>query len=348
MAVDIVEKQQEQKQKQRNEQVQRWIGGVLFTFLIAFFGYTLAKVPGFQLIGQMALAIFLAVAYRHVFGYPEALKSGITFASKQLLRVAIMLYGLKLNIYIIVQDGIGLLLRDAFIIVFAIGFTLWLAKRLKAERNISLLLGVGTGVCGAAAIAAVAPIVKAKEEDTALSVGIIALLGTLFAVTYTFIAPILPLSMGDYAIWAGLSLHELAHVVLAAAPAGDDGLALALLAKLGRVLLLIPLCFILVFIMKRKNAQTSHEKTNIQIPYFLFGFIIFSLLGTFVLGPIIPVNDTVINGVSEATTWLLTAAMVGLGLNINLRDLRSKVSKPFIAISITSIFVSVIAYLLVF
>src|SRR5699024_11142599 len=116
---------------------------------------------------------------------PEAIRPGIAFSSKRLLRAAIILYGLKLNIDTVLTDGLGLLAIDAGVIIFAIFATIWLAKIFKADKNISLLLGVGTGICGAAAIAAIAPIVKSKDEDTAIGVGIIALMGTIFAVAYT-------------------------------------------------------------------------------------------------------------------------------------------------------------------
>src|SRR5699024_5515246 len=198
----------------------------------------------------------------------------ITFSSIKLLRLAIILYGLKLNIDTVFQDCLGLLARDAVVIVFAIGLTVWLAKVFKADKSISLLLGVGTGVCGAAAIAAVAPIMKAKDEDTAISVGIIAFIGTVFAIGYTILRPFLPLDMIQYGIWSGTSLHEIAHVALAAEPAGDDGLAMALLAKLGRVFLLVPLCFIFIYIMKRKTQNTEGPATKIEFPWFLLGFIL--------------------------------------------------------------------------
>src|SRR5699024_7186820 len=206
---------------------QAWIGGVGFTFFIALLGYLLAMVPGFNLVGQLACAIIIAVIYRHFFGYPEAIRTGINFSSKRLLRAAIILYGLKLNIDVVLSDGIGLLIRDTGVIIFAILTIMWLAKLFKADKSISLLLGVGTGVCGAAAIAAVAPIMKAKDEDTAISVGIIAFIGTVFAIGYTILRPFLPLDMIQYGIWSGTSLHEIAHVALAAEPAGDDGLAMA-------------------------------------------------------------------------------------------------------------------------
>ncbi|MBP1949877.1 YeiH family protein [Virgibacillus litoralis] len=337
------EPQEDPSSKQRL----KWIAGVAFTFFIALLGFLLALIPGFAYVGQLACAIIIAIIYRQIFGYPEALRAGVTFSSKKLLRLAIILYGLRLNINVVLSDGLGLLLRDAFIILFAIIAMIWLAKVFKANSTISLLLGVGTGVCGAAAIAAVAPIIKAKDEDTAIGVGIIALMGTVFSIAYTIVRPILPISAVDYGTWSGLSLHELAHVALAAAPAGQDALAIALLAKLGRVFLLIPLCFILIYIMKTKRKGSEHASTKIAFPWFLIGFMALSILGTYVFGHSIPVSDEVFNSVYTLTTWLLTAAMVGLGLSVSLKDLRTKAMKPLIAMTITSAVLSVIAFLIV-
>ncbi|WP_233194257.1 YeiH family protein [Sporosarcina sp. P21c] len=337
----------EQHTPQRPSKWGSWVGGIAFTFFIAFLGYLLAKVPGFDHIGQLACAIIIAVAYRQFFGYPEIIRSGIAFSSKRLLRTAIILYGLKLNIDIVLSDGLGLLARDVGVIIFAIFMTIWLAKVFKADKNISLLLGVGTGVCGAAAIAAVAPIIKAKDEDTAIGVGIIALMGTVFAIGYTILRPILPLDSIEYGMWAGISLHEVAHVALAGAPAGEDGLAIALLAKLGRVFLLVPLCFILIFIMKRKHKDTDETGAKIEFPWFLVGFIVLSILGSYVFGHSIPVSDNIMEGVFTLTTWLLTAAMVGLGLNVSLRDLKDRAMRPLAAMTITSILLSVIAYFII-
>lgn len=323
----------------------KWIGGIAFTFFIAFLGFLLAKVPGFDHVGQLASAIVIAVLYRNILGYPELLRAGIGFSSKKLLRFAIILYGIKLNIGTVLTDGLGLLVMDAGVIIFAILLTVGLARLLKADKNISLLVGVGTGVCGAAAIAAIAPIIKSKDEDTAIGVGIIALVGTIFAIVYTILRPILPMTDIEYGIWSGISLHEIAHVALAAEPGGQDALAIGLLAKLGRVFLLVPLCFVFMYLMKNKN--TDDQKTKIEFPWFLMGFIIMSVIGSYVLGPVIPVSEGFMNGIANVTTWCLTAAMVGLGLNVSLRDLRTKALKPLIAMGITSIVLSVITYFIV-
>jgi uncharacterized integral membrane protein (TIGR00698 family) len=321
----------------------KFVLGIGFTFLFAFIGYLLALLPIFNRFGPLAVAIILAIVYRQVWGYPEFFRPGIQFSSKYLLRFAIILYGLKLNMDVIFRDGFGLILKGSLTIIFAILLTIFLARLFKADSKISLLLGIGTGICGAAAIAAVAPILKSKDEDTAISVGIIALVGTVFSIIYALLLPFLPISDVHYGIWSGLSLHELANVALAAEPAGEDALAIALLAKLGRVFLLIPLCFIIIFWKKRQN-RSENTKTKVSFPWFLLGFIAMSLLGSYVLGIYIPTTESTMDFISIATTFILTSAMVGLGLNVSLKDLKAKALKPFYAMLVTSIFVSILMY----
>ena len=320
-----------------------WIGGVLFTAIIAGIGTAAASLPGLDRIGPLACSILIAVLYRQFLGYPTAIRSGIQFSSKRLLRLAIVLYGLRLNIDVILHQGLGLLLRDTITIIFAIGVTMLIAKWFKAEKGISLLLGIGTGVCGAAAIAAVSPILKSDEEDTAVSVGIIALIGTVFAIIYTLIRTIIPLTPMQYGIWSGISIHEVAQVALAAAPAGVKPLDVALLAKLGRVFLLVPLSFILMFWMKRKGHLKS--ATKIEFPWFLLGFIAMSLIGSYVLGKWIIIPKDVMNNVFTISSFILTTAMVGLGLNVHLSHLRKKAARPLLAMVVTSILLSVFTFI---
>ncbi|MBT2655933.1 putative sulfate exporter family transporter [Bacillus sp. ISL-18] len=319
-----------------------WFAGISFTFILAVLGFGLAKAPGFNHLGPLASAIVIAVIYVQIFGYPKKIRSGIQFSTKKLLRYAIILYGLKLNIDVVFHQGMGLLVRDIGTIVFSIFLTMWLAKKLKADFSLSLLLGIGTGVCGAAAIAAVSPILNAKEEDTAIGAGIIALVGTIFSMGYILFKPFLHLTDKQYGIWTGISLHEIAHVALAVAPAGQDALAIALLAKLGRVFLLVPLSFILIYWMKRTGRVYSN--TKIDFPWFLIGFLIMSLIGSYVLGKSINVPPTILNDTSNLTTLLLTMAMVGLGLNVNLQELRTKALRPIIAMLIASTLLSFITF----
>lgn len=254
------------------------------------------------------------------------------------MRFAIILFGFKLNIDVILHQGALLLVHDTLTIIMAITVTMLLARVLRAEKSLSLLLGVGTGVCGAAAIAAVSPIIGADDEDTAIGAGIIALAGTVFAILYALLRPYLPISPIAYGIWSGISLHEIAHVAAAAAPAGEQALAMGLLAKLGRVFLLIPLSFVLSAWMSRKNGG-GRSGQRAPFPWFLLGFVATSLIASY-----LPVPKAVLSDISNAASFLLAAAMVGLGLNVHLSSLRTRAARPLSAMLLASVVVSVFSY----
>jgi len=307
--------------------------GIMFTFTIAIISYILAKFPILHTIGALAIAIIFAMIYRQVIGYPEHIRPGITFASKRLLKFAIILYGLKLNMGDILGKGWKLLLIDIRSYLFN-KFNFTFNQIIKGSKPISILLAIGTGVCGAAAIAATAPILKSKEKDIAISVGIIALVGTIFALIYTAIEAIFNIPTITYGAWAGVSLHEIAHVVLAADIGGPEAMTFALLGKLGRVFLLIPLSIGLILYMRYKS-HSSQVQQKIDIPYFLIGFIIMAFINTFV-----PIPSLLMNIINVITTVCMLMAMVALGLNIVLKEVISKALKPFIVICITSICLS--------
>jgi len=324
------------------EKIYSLILGIGFTVLIACIGFGLSKIPKLGYIGPFACAILVSVLYRHIFGYPETMRIGIQFSSKYFLRFAIVLYGLKLNMNVIFHQGLMIMIKSIITVLFSFFMLMLIAKWIKADMNLSLLLSIGTGICGAAAIAAISPIIKAKEEDTAMGIGIIALVGTIFSIIYTILFPFLHLSTAEYGTWSGLSLHEIANVALAAAPAGENALAFALLSKLSRVFLLIPVSFLLIIWMNKKGIKKDTE-VKLTFPWFLIGFILTSFLGSFFIGDLIETKELK-TSLDLLTSFLLTMAMTGLGLNINAKELRMKAIRPFIAILITSFLLSIFTF----
>lgn len=325
----------------KNLQSKSFYFGLLFTFFIAIISLLSSHLPIINKIGALSIAIIIAIIFRQLKSYPEAYRSGITFSSKRLLKLAIILYGLKLNINDVIGNGSHLLIIDCVVIVFSILFILFINRFIKGDQSLTLLLGIGTGICGAAAIAAVTPILKTKEKDTAISIGIIALIGTVFSLAYTLIYSIFSISPQSYGAWSGASLHEIAHVILAADFSGDQALKIALLSKLGRVFLLIPVSLILIFIMKVKD-KSNKQSQHINTPYFLIGFILMAIINTYVNIPV-----AVMNVINVLTTICLLMAMVALGLNVSLKDLRHRALKPLISVTITSICLSLLTYLLI-
>jgi uncharacterized integral membrane protein (TIGR00698 family) len=329
--------------------------GILITLILTLAGWGLSLLPGLDRLGPLACTLFLAAAYRHRFGYPAAYAVGIRFSSGTLLRTAIVLFGLKLNIGVLLEQGLPLLARSFGTVAFSLAAVLLLGKWLRADHQLTSLLAIGTAICGAAAIAAAAPLLQSKEEDTAISAGLIALIGTVFAALYTLIQPWLPISAATYGVWSGLTLHEIAHVAMAAAPAGSDALADGLLAKLARVMLLVPLCLGLLSVTRQRNSHRSGDPTSgvnakststrFPFPWFLLGFVGMSLFGSYALPVIWPEPYTLLNGLSTLTTLFLGMAMAGLGLNVSLRDFRTRALRPFVAMLIASILLSGFTFL---
>ncbi|WP_436946456.1 YeiH family protein [Staphylococcus xylosus] len=317
-----------------------FIFGILFTFIIAAISLISSKLPLLDKVGALTIAIVIAILFRHFKGYPESYRPGITFASKRLLKFAIILYGLKLNIFDVIGEGSTLLLIDGGVIIVSIGLMLLLNHYIKGDKAITLLLGIGTGVCGAAAIAAVSPILKSREKDTAISIGIVALIGTLFSLAYTVIYTLFTISPEVYGVWSGVSLHEIAHVILAADFSGETALRIGLLGKLGRVFLLIPLSIVLILVMNMKS-QDRNTNQRIEMPYFLIGFVLMAIFHTYV-----PIPQFIMQIIEPLTTICLLMAMVALGLNVSFKDLQDRAFKPLIGVIIVSTILSTITFII--
>ncbi len=287
-------------------------------------------------LGPLAIAILIAVIIRNTLPYPQKWKTGIDFAAKKILRFAIILYGIRLNIAVVAHEGLPLIARAAGVIVGAILLTIIIGKLLKVEDNLMMLLAFGTGICGAAAIAAVSPILKAKEEDTAMAVGMIALMGTIFSLLYPAVGSLLHLAPAVYGYWSGFSLHEIAHAALAGAAYGDESLTPALLSKLSRVLFLFPVTLVLVGFLKFKKGGTGQKAS---FPYFLLGFLAVSALGTWGTQQGF-LSASVEDAIAQTGTFFLAVAMAALGMSVDLKELKSRALKPLLMMTIVSIILS--------
>ncbi|GAV22084.1 YeiH family protein [Carboxydothermus pertinax] len=294
------------------------VRGLTLTLVLTLLARQLTSLPFFSVMGTMVIAILLGISWRAVLGVPRIANEGIDFAAKRLLKLGVILMGIRLDINMIIASGPRIILIDALVIVFTIALFWWLGKRFSLNKRLAALLGVGTAVCGAAAIAAVAPLVHADDNETAISVGIVALLGTLGALVYTLLQPFLPLSPYAYGVLTGSTLHEVAHVVAASMAGGKISSEIAILVKLGRVALLIPVAMVMGYLFNKKQRGSSQQHPRqLPIPWFVFGFFGFSLINTFNL--LTPAMEQFILQVS---IFLLTMAMAGLGLHVRLQTFR--------------------------
>lgn len=321
--------------------------GIGLTLFLAVTAKYLAEFPFLSVMGQLVIAILLGIAWRAVIGVQERAMAGISFSSKKLLRYGIILLGMRLNLVDIVLAGPKILAISLINIAFTIFVVYGFTRLFKVEKRLGLLTACGTAICGAAAVVAISPQIKANDNETAIGAATVAILGTIFTLLYTVLYPVLGLSDYGYGVFSGATLHEVAHVIAAAAPGGKDAVDVAVIVKLTRVALLVPAA-ILIGIWANRMERKEHGDTkntnwrSIPIPWFILGFLVMSGVNT--LG-VIPVAVT--NQVIVIAYLLIAMAMAGLGLNVDIVTFRRLGMKSFAAGLIGSVLLSGLGFALV-
>jgi len=337
----------EQTLAKESQNKRTFILGLGLTLFIAILAKYLGQFPFLNIMGQLVMAILLGIGWRALMGVPENLIAGTNFSSKKLLRIGIILLGMRLNLVDILHAGPKVFAIAVINIVFTLFVVYGLTRLFKVEKRLGILTACGTAICGAAAVVAIAPQIKANDDETAIGAATVAILGTIFTLAYTMLYPILGLSAHGYGIFSGATLHEIAHVIAAASPGGKDAVDIAVIVKLTRVALLVPVAIIIGFWTNRANRSQSGKKNqtswkSIPIPWFILGFLAMSALNSIGILPTTFTNNLVV-----IAYMLIAMAMAGLGLNVDVKTVRRFGLKSFGAGFIGSILLSILGYLLV-
>lgn len=292
--------------------------GIFVTAMLAWISNWLGTFSYLQVVGAPMLAILLGMSFRTIVQFTPEMLTGSQFASKTLLRLGIVLLGIRFDFsQLITLDSYtwfsilcGVLF--ALLIVISIGYLF------KLNKNVSLLVACGTAICGAAAVGAIAPQIRAKQQEAAIGVATVALLGTIFTLSYTILYPWLGLTNGEYGLFAGATLHEVAHVVAATQSHGSKVMDLAILVKLIRVLCLIPLSILLSLWFSRKSAQLERiSLKKIPMPWFVFGFLLVGMIHSW-----IDIPSFLTHIILSAAYFFIAMAMAGLGLQVEWSSFR--------------------------
>jgi uncharacterized integral membrane protein (TIGR00698 family) len=297
---------------------------VLPLTLLAWF---LAPLPGLQVLGPLGLALLLAALTRAAIGLPKAAEPGVRFFARPLLRAAIVLMGVRLDFTRLAQAGPRVLLVDVLVVFLGAAFVAWLGSRLGVRRPLALPLGVGTSVCGASAIAAAGPLVRADEDDVAVSIGLVSLLGTVGVVTYPALGRLLGLPDAAYALLTGATLHEVPQVLAAAFARGQEAGDFGTLVKLTRVALLAPLALGLAALEARRGGEAVSWR-RLPVPWFVVGFVLVGALRSSgaIPGALVPVLE-------QLSRILLVAARAAVGLGVHAAAVR-RLGWPPVALAV--------------
>lgn len=300
------------------------LNGILLALMIAFPAWYLGTY--FPLIGGPVFAILIGMILASIIKKTHSFDKGISFTSKYILQVAVVLLGFGLNLNQIMKVGLSSLPIILSTIATALCVAYLFSRHLKINSHIAILIGVGSSICGGSAIAATAPVIKSKDEQIAQAISVIFLFNIIAALIFPTLGQLIGLSDEGFALFAGTAVNDTSSVT-ATATAWDSihqstTLETATIVKLTRTLAIIPITLGLSLITQKKNQfheSASNFSFKRAFPSFLIYFIFASLITTIFthLSIELPLFDTL----KIISKFLITMAMGAIGFKTNLGKL---------------------------
>lgn len=285
---------------------------MLLALLIAGIGFWLGRqIP---VIGGAVFSILLGILLASVWRRPSYLEPGIRFTSKYILQLAVILLGFEMNIAQVLAVGsqslwvILITLTAAFVTAFFAG------RLLKIERNLKVLIGMGTAICGGSAIAAAAPAIRAKDEEVSYAISTIFMFNVLAVFLFPPLGRLLGLSDLGFGMWAGTAVNDTSSVVAASYAFSDAAGNFATVVKLTRSLMIVPLTLILALVYAREGKESGSFSFVKVFPWFVVGFLLAAIIRTAGWLPLELTKTLALLG-----KFLIMAAMAAIGLNTNIQ-----------------------------
>jgi uncharacterized integral membrane protein (TIGR00698 family) len=311
-----------------------------------------ALLPGFAALGAIAAlaaavagtpqlarlgisSLTLAIAFGMIGGnlapprWTQAISHGAMFSQRTLLRLGVGLYGLRLTAQQIGAVGLRGVLIDMLVIASTLGLALWAGTRwFKLDRDTALLVGTGSAICGAAAVMAAEPVVKAPPHKVAIAVATVTVFGSLSILVYPLLFPLLGLDPAQFGIYIGSTVHEVAQVVAAGKAVSPATADQAVVVKLIRVALLAPVMLLvgrLVGAGKNENETGQGAQRPPLLPWFIGLFAATAAANSLGL-----VGATLHAALLQIDGVLLAVAMAALGWSSSIRQMRQAGLRPLL------------------
>ncbi|OOH92416.1 hypothetical protein BMT54_00495 [Pasteurellaceae bacterium 15-036681] len=292
---------------------------------IAFFLSQTHFASSLQL-SALTLAIVLGILIGNTFysKFENHTLAGVNFAKTFILRTGIVLYGFRITLQDISSVGVNAIFSDAIMLITTFFITCWIGvKLLKIDRQIVQLTAAGCSICGAAAIMATAPVVKAESHKVSVAVALIVIFGTVCMFLYPLIYPLLNqwISSHQFGIYIGSSVHEVAQVYAAGGNINSVVADTAVITKMIRVMMLAPFLLALSYFLQQEQG----EKGKINIPWFAVLFIAVAMFNSLNLLP-----QELVKLLVQIDTILLMMAMSALGLTTRISAVKQAGLKPLL------------------
>lgn len=324
--------------------------GILLAVGVAALATLIESLLPIHLIGAAVIAMFIGMILNHFLKNTKIFATGLKFTSKKILKLAIILLGLSLNINTIFNVGKMSLTVMIFTLLTCFGGGYFIGKALKLNWKLSNLISAGTGICGGSAIAAIAPTIEADDNDVAYAMSATFLFDMAMILLFPVMGRALGMDDQAFGIWAGTAVNDTSSVVATGYAFSEGAGDFATMVKLTRTLAIIPtvITFALIHLrIKKKEALASPEgatelKANFKLrkifPWFILGFVAMSIIAS-----IFTLPAELVSGTKSASKFLMVCALAAIGLNTSFSGMKKAGIRPMIHGFIISALVVIVA-----
>ena len=309
------------------------VPGILLCILVTLAATMLqaveTRIAGEPYLEALVLAILLGVGLRTAWMPGPRWYPGISFSAKTLLELAVVLLGASVSARTVVALGSALLGGIVVVVAVAIASSYAIGRLFGLNRRMAILVACGNSICGNSAIAAVAPVIGADGDDVAASIAFTAVLGVVVVLLLPLLVPLLPLSLTQYGVLAGLTVYAVPQVLAATLPIGALSNQVGTVVKLVRVLMLGPVVLALSLLTRRLRDEVDEAAPQVTagdrpargrpalhelVPWFIVGFLVVLALRSAGLIPV-----ALLHPVGRIAAVLTTVSMAALGLGVDVR-----------------------------
>lgn len=300
-------------------------GRYLYWILLVLMYVPFKAMTGTEIISA-PIALFVGLVFAFTFGipFPKFNKK----LSKYLLQASVVGLGFGMNLEKSLQSGADGMLFTIVSVIGVMIIGILLGKYMRIDGKTSYLISSGTAICGGSAIAAVGGVMKANENEMAVSLGVIFILNAIALFIFPPLGHFFGLSQAQFGTWAAIAIHDTSSVVGAGAAYGAEACELATLIKCTRALWIIPLAFFTMWYYR--NDKSGEGKAKISIPWFILLFVVAMIINTYTPQSIMPVMRGIYNTLVVIAKQCLIAVLFAIGASLSLKVIRQVGVKPLI------------------
>ncbi len=338
------------KKRMSKMKLLRTIPGILLSVVIAAVATFIEGLLPIHVIGAAVIAMFIGMIINHFLGKNSLLSSGVKFTSKKVLKFAIILLGLSLNITTILNVGKMSLVVMIFTLATCFGGGYFIGRALGLNWKLSNLISAGTGICGGSAIAAISSTIDADDNDIAYAMSATFLFDMAMIILFPIMGRAIGMDHVAFGIWAGTAVNDTSSVVATGYAFSEAAGDYATMVKLTRTLSIIPTVLVFAFIqlnLKRKEAMQAgadgsslHANFSLKkiFPWFILGFLGMSLVAS-----IFTIPDAIVSTTKAVSKFLMVSALAAIGLNTSFKSMKKAGIRPMIHGFIISALVVIVA-----